>query len=51
MGWMMGVDVGGTFADFFAFDETSERTIVHKVPSTPSNPSATLSPPCLDLAA
>lgn len=35
---MIGVDVGGTFTDFFAFDDTSDRIVLHKVPSTPSNP-------------
>src|SRR5947209_1652729 len=38
MAWMIGVDVGGTFTDFFAFDDTDDRIILHKVPSTPGNP-------------
>src|ERR1700741_1469990 len=38
MSWMIGVDVGGTFTDFFAFDDTSDRIVLHKVPSTPANP-------------
>ncbi|MFZ9484374.1 MAG: hydantoinase/oxoprolinase family protein [Alphaproteobacteria bacterium] len=38
MGWMIGVDVGGTFTDFFAFDEETDRVVLHKVSSTPSNP-------------
>jgi len=38
MGWMIGVDVGGTFTDFFAFDDTSDRIVLHKVASTPANP-------------
>src|SRR5882757_834699 len=37
MSWMIGVDVGGTFTDFFAFEETSERIVLHKVASTPGN--------------
>lgn len=38
MAWMIGVDVGGTFTDFFAFDDTDDRIVLHKVPSTPVNP-------------
>lgn len=38
MAWMIGVDVGGTFTDFFAFDEATDRVVLHKVSSTPSNP-------------
>src|SRR6476619_1040099 len=38
MAWMIGVDVGGTFTDFFAFDDTNDRIVLHKVPSTPGNP-------------
>ena len=38
MSWMIGVDVGGTFTDFFAFDDATDRIILHKVPSTPGNP-------------
>lgn len=39
MGWLIGVDVGGTFTDLFAFEPDSGRTVVHKVPSTPTDPS------------
>src|SRR5215213_5922413 len=38
MAWMIGVDVGGTFTDFFAFDDTDDRIVLHKVASTPGNP-------------
>lgn len=38
MSWIIGVDVGGTFTDFFAFRETDGRTHKWKRPSTPSNP-------------
>ncbi len=38
MSWMIGVDVGGTFTDFFAFDGQSGRTVYWKRPSTPANP-------------
>ena len=39
VGWLIGVDVGGTFTDLFAFDPGTRRTEVHKVPSTPDDPS------------
>lgn len=39
MSWLIGVDVGGTFTDFFAFDPATGRSAVHKVPSTPDDPS------------
>ena len=38
MTWFVGVDVGGTFTDFFAFDYASGRLKTHKRPSTPKNP-------------
>ena len=38
MAWMIGVDVGGTFTDFFAFDDATDRVVLHKVSSTPLNP-------------
>ena len=38
MSWMIGVDVGGTFTDFFSFDDATDRIVLHKVPSTPGNP-------------
>lgn len=34
----VGIDVGGTFTDVFAFDEISRRTFTHKVSSTPDDP-------------
>ncbi|MCC2687413.1 MAG: N-methylhydantoinase, partial [Rhizobiaceae bacterium] len=36
--WSIGVDVGGTFTDLFAFDRDSGRVALHKTPSTPANP-------------
>jgi N-methylhydantoinase A len=39
VGWLIGVDVGGTFTDVYAFDPATGRTEVHKVPSTPEDPS------------
>src|SRR5262245_33437047 len=35
----LGVDVGGTFTDFFLMDEASGATRTHKVASTPDDPS------------
>jgi N-methylhydantoinase A len=39
MSVVIGVDVGGTFTDFFVLDTATEHTWVHKTPSTPKNPS------------
>ena len=38
MSWVIGVDVGGTFTDFFALDEASGEVWLHKAPSTPDDP-------------
>jgi len=38
MVWTVGVDVGGTFTDFFAVDESNGSVHVGKFPSTPGNP-------------
>ena len=38
MGWVTGVDVGGTFTDLYAFDLKSGAVHLHKTPSTPANP-------------
>ena len=38
MSWLIGVDVGGTFTDFCALEQTSGKMIFHKIPSTPANP-------------
>ncbi|MSP67257.1 MAG: hydantoinase/oxoprolinase family protein [Alphaproteobacteria bacterium] len=38
MAWLVGVDVGGTFTDFYAFDDASGQVVLHKTPSTPDNP-------------
>ncbi len=37
-GWLVGVDVGGTFTDFFASRQEDGATLVYKRPSTPHNP-------------
>jgi N-methylhydantoinase A len=36
---VVGVDVGGTFTDFFVTDRATGESLVHKVPSTPDDPS------------
>ncbi len=41
--WQVGVDVGGTFTDVFAFERQSGRLVSHKVPSTPHDPSVAIS--------
>lgn len=38
-GWMLGVDVGGTFTDLLLIEHTSGQTFTAKVPSTPSDSS------------
>ena len=38
MTWVIGVDVGGTFTDFFAVDPVSGRRALFKRPSTPEDP-------------
>ena len=40
MGYRVGVDIGGTFTDFCAFDEASEALYALKVLSTPERPGA-----------
>lgn len=39
MGYMIGVDVGGTFTDFTIFDTTNETIFNYKHSSTPEDPS------------
>ena len=38
MAWFVGVDVGGTFTDFCAFDVERGQERVFKTPSTPDDP-------------
>lgn len=38
MRWLVGVDVGGTFTDFFAFEADTRTVRLYKRPSTPGNP-------------
>src|SRR5436305_1898103 len=51
MVWMIGVDVGGTFTDFFAFDDATGAIRVHKTPSTPDDPARAVLAGLRDLAA
>lgn len=37
MSIIIGVDIGGTFTDLVMHDETTGKTHVAKVPSTPEN--------------
>jgi N-methylhydantoinase A len=38
MAWMIGVDVGGTFTDLYAFNDATDQVVLHKVSSTPADP-------------
>ena len=51
MTWMVGVDVGGTFTDFFALNELNGAFYVGKYPSTPENPAHAVTQGLIDLAA
>ena len=42
MTWLIGVDVGGTFTDFFAYHSRTKAVRLFKIPSTPSNPAAAI---------
>ena len=37
--WLVGVDVGGTFTDFYARELSTGKAHIHKRPSTPKDPS------------
>ena len=50
MKWTVGVDVGGTFTDFFALNESSGDLHVRKCPSTPSNPAQAVLDGLVELA-
>ena len=39
MSWLIGIDVGGTFTDFYALSASDGEVRLYKHPSTPSNPS------------
>ena len=50
MTWFVGVDVGGTFTDFYAIDAASGDVRVHKRPSTPEEPAKAILDGLDDLA-
>ena len=37
--YSIGIDVGGTFTDFFCFNHSNQQTFVYKIASTPEDPS------------
>ena len=51
MAWTIGVDVGGTFTDFYALDEAGGAVHAGKRPSTPDNPARAIIEGLLALAA
>ena len=51
MAWTIGVDVGGTFTDFYALDEAGGVVHAGKRPSTPDNPARAIIEGLLALAA
>ena len=50
MSWTIGVDVGGTFTDFYVLDEASGAVHTGKWPSTPDNPARAIVDGLLALA-
>ena len=42
MGYLAGIDVGGTFTDFVIVDERDSSYWAHKSPSTPHEPAVAL---------
>jgi N-methylhydantoinase A len=42
MAWTIGVDVGGTFTDFFARNDKTGQGQILKIPSTPERPAAAI---------
>ena len=49
MSWTVGVDVGGTFTDFFLSDSATGAVHVHKIPSTSDDPSVAVLSGLIDL--
>ncbi|MDE0253446.1 MAG: hydantoinase/oxoprolinase family protein, partial [Rhodospirillaceae bacterium] len=37
--WRLGIDIGGTFTDFAAFDQRRGKLHIHKQLTTPGDPS------------
>ena len=51
MAWVVGVDVGGTFTDFYAVNSSSAETALFKRPSTPDDPGRAILDGLQELAA
>ena len=51
MTWALGVDVGGTFTDFFAYEAATGASAVLKLPSTPDDPARAIAEGLKRLAA
>lgn len=51
MSWLIGVDVGGTFTDFFAYNPDTRDVRLFKTPSTPKNPASAIADGLLALCA
>ena len=49
MQWAIGVDVGGTFTDFYLHDTTTGSFYIGKTPSTPHNPAEAIVTGLLDI--
>jgi N-methylhydantoinase A len=51
MAWLIGVDVGGTFTDFYILNAATGVEYVHKTPTTPENPAKAILDGLRDLCA
>jgi N-methylhydantoinase A len=51
MATLIGIDVGGTFTDFFILDRTLGCASVYKIASTPQDPAAAIAAGLADLIA
>ena len=51
MSWMVAVDVGGTFTDFFVFEDGEGKAFIYKTLSTPDNPARAIVDGLKELAA
>ena len=49
MEWAIGVDVGGTFTDFYLHNTTTGSFYIGKTPSTPHNPAEAIVTGLLDI--
>jgi N-methylhydantoinase A len=47
--WLIGVDVGGTFTDFFAYETHARAIRLFKTPSTPDNPATAIADGLIEL--